>query len=310
MQLDSLRYFHVTKKCGSIRKAAERLHVAPSAISRQIAKLERECGLPLFERTPSGVSATAAGDVLALHTQSIFRDIGTARSAIEDLKGLRIGEVTIYAMEGMVSHFLPTLFSSFYKRFPNIDFNLVLASTDRIIEAIVRNEADIGITFNAKRRQDVDVVARYAEPVDCLVAPDHPLAGKDAVTLRELACYPLALPNEAFGLRQLVDAAAKRSGIVLDVMLTTNSLELTKAVAAKGTAVAFMPAFTVRAETGRGSLVCVPVADKSFRSAYSDICVHKNRKISSAGQEFLNALVDEVRSLEPCGSISPKLELP
>jgi DNA-binding transcriptional LysR family regulator len=299
MQLETLRYFHVTWKCGSIRKAADRLHVAPSAISRQVAKLERECGLPLFDRSSTGVFATAAGNILASHTQSIFRDIDRARSAIEDLKGLRIGEVAIYAMEGMVSHFLPALFSSFNERFPNIDFNLVLAPTDRIIEAVVRDEADIGITFNAKPRQDLVVVARYAEPVDCLVAPDHPLAKRARVTLSELACYPLALPNEAFGLRQLVDAAAKRSGIALNVMLTTNSLELTKTLAAKGTAVAFMPAFTVRAETGRGGLVCIPVADKMFRSAYTDVCVHKNRNISTAGQEFLNALVEEMELLKP-----------
>lgn len=299
MKLESLRYFHITGHCGSIRKAAERLHVAPSAISRQIAILERELGLRLFERNSTGVCTTAAGSLLARHTQSIFRDVDRARSAIEDLKGLRVGEVTIYAMEGMVSDFLPVLFSSFHAKFPGISFNLVLAPTDRIIEAVLHDEADIGITFNAKPRQELAVVARYAEPVSCLVSPRHPLAREKAVTLQRLSQFPLALPNDAFGLRQLIDAAAKRRGTALNVMLTTNSLELTKRLAASGTAVAFMPAYTVRPEVARGSLRCIPVNERAFRSAYSEVCIHRNRTISAAGQEFLKALVAAVKALRP-----------
>lgn len=297
MKLESLRYFHVTQQCGSIRKAAERLHIAPSAVSRQIAILERELGLGLFERKSAGVRTTAAGRLLAHHTQSIFRDIDRARSAIEDLKGLRVGEVTIYAMEGIVGDFLPALFLSFRTRFPGISFNLVLAPSDRIIEAVVHDEADIGITFNARPRQELSVVARYAEPVSCLVSPKHPLAREKSVTLQRLNEFPLALPDQAFGLRQLIDLAAKRRGITLNAMTTTNSLELTKRLAASGAAVAFMPRFTVSAEIANGSLRCIPVNEKPFQSAHSDVCIHKTRTMSAAGGEFLAALVAAVKGL-------------
>lgn len=138
MKFESLRYFHVTQQCGSIRKAADRLHIAPSAISRQIAILERSLKLKLFERNSSGVMPTAAGRLLAHHTRSIFRDIGRAQSAIDDLRGLRVSEITIYAMEGLVCDFLPSLLSTFHARFPGIRFNFVLAPTDRIIEAVVQ----------------------------------------------------------------------------------------------------------------------------------------------------------------------------
>jgi DNA-binding transcriptional LysR family regulator len=299
MKLESLRYFHLTQQCGSIRKAADRLHIAPSAISRQIAILERELKVRLFERNSAGVSTTAAGRLLAHHTQSIFRDISRAQSAIDDLKGLRVGEVTIYAMEGLVSDFLPSLLSSFHARFPGISFNVVTAPTDRIIEAVVQDEADIGVTFNAKPRQELSVAARYAEPVSCILSPHHPLAREKAITLKMLARYPLALPNDAFGLRQLIDVAAQRRRIALTTLLTTNSLELTKTLAATGAAVAFMPAFTVSAEVARGSLRCIPVHEREFQSAYSDVCIHRNRTISAAAQEFLKALVAAVEALRP-----------
>jgi len=298
MKLETLQYFHVVQDCGSIRKAAERLHIAPSAISRQIAILEKELGVRLFERAPSGVRPTAAGYILTQHTNSIFRDVGRAKSAIEELKGLRIGEVTIYAMEGLVSEFLPKLFSSFHVQYPGIKFNLILASTDQIIEAVVRDEADIGITFNAKPRQELSVVARYSEPVGCLVAPRHPLANEMAVTLKTVSEFPLALPNETFGLRQLIDAEATRRRLRLNVMLTTNSLELTKRAAIFGSAVAFMPPFTVRSEVAQGSLRCIPMNEKAFRSAYSEVCVHRSRTISAASQEFLKSLVAAVNGLQ------------
>ncbi len=297
MKLESLRYFHVTQECGSIRKAADRLHIAPSAISRQIAILERELKLRLFERNPGGVVTTAAGRLLAQHTRSIFHDIGKAQSAIEDLKGLQIGDVTLYAMEGLVSDFLPTLISSFHAKFPGINFNLVLAPTDRIVEALVQNEADIGISFNAKRRHDITVAARYAEPVSCIVSPHHPLAKARSVTLKTLEQYPLALPDDSFGLRQLIDDCAKRRGITFKTLLTTNSLELTKTLAATGVAAAFMPAFTVRAELARGSLCSVPVAEKGFRMPYSEVCTRRNRELSIATQAFLKALIVHVDQL-------------
>ena len=298
MKLESLHYFHVVRGTGSIRKAAERLHIAPSAISRQIAILEKELGVKLFERVPTGVRSTEAGELLTRHTYSIFRDVGRAKSAIEELRGLRVGEVTVFAMEGLVSEFLPKLLSSFHKRFPGISFNLVLASTDQIVEAIIRDEADIGITFNAKIRQELSVVARYAEPVGCLVAPQHPLANEKAVTLKKVSEFPLALPNETFGLRQLIDGEATRRRIRLNAMFTTNSLELTKKAAISGSAVAFMPPFTVRSEVARGGLRCIPMKEKAFRSAYSEVCIHRTREISAASQEFLKSLVAAIDRLQ------------
>jgi DNA-binding transcriptional LysR family regulator len=297
MKLESIRYFHVARQCGSIRKAAERLHVAPSAVSRQIAILEREVGLPLFERGASGVTATAAGEVLARHTRSVFREIDRARSAIGDLKGLRSGEVTIYAIEGMASEFLPRLLTAFHARFPGISFNLVLAPTDRIIEAVLNDEADIGITFNAKPRPELAIVAQHAEPLTCLVAPGHPLAKSRSISLQMLARFPVALPNHAFGLRQVIDLALKRRGITLRAFVTTDSLELTKQMAAAGGAVAFMPAFTVAREVAQGTLRSMPLEDKLFRSVGTEVCIHRGRAISSAAQEFLKVLVPAVETL-------------
>jgi DNA-binding transcriptional LysR family regulator len=130
------------------------------------------------------------------------------------------------------------------------------------------------------------------------VSPEHPLACEKSISLKALSQYPLAMPNDSFGLRQLIDATAKRRGVVLKSLLTTNSLELTKTLAATGAAVAFMPAFTVRAEVARGDLLCVPVSETAFRMPSSEVCIHRNRELSRAAQEFLKALVARVNRLK------------
>jgi DNA-binding transcriptional LysR family regulator len=87
MEFTSLRYFFETVKAGSIRQAAEHIHVAPSAISRQIAKLEHELGAALFERRSTGVRLTPAGEILAGQLQSTVRDLMRVRGQIDELNG-------------------------------------------------------------------------------------------------------------------------------------------------------------------------------------------------------------------------------
>ena len=102
MRFLTLRYFNEVARLGSIRKAADRLHVAPSAVSRQIAQLEHEVDAILFERSKGGVQLTVAGEVLARHSHGIFRDLDRARTGIDELRGLRRGEVNLWVIEGIV----------------------------------------------------------------------------------------------------------------------------------------------------------------------------------------------------------------
>ena len=145
MRFLTLKYFNAVAKLGSIRKAADRLHVAPSAVSRQIAQLEHELDAVLFERSKSGVRLTAAGEVLARQSHRIFRDLDRARAGIDDLRGLRRGEVSLWVIEGFVTGLLPTILAEFQRRYPAVAFKVQTASTDRITEALLEDEADIGI---------------------------------------------------------------------------------------------------------------------------------------------------------------------
>lgn len=297
MQFNALRYFHETARTGSIRKAAETLHVAPSAISRQISNLEHDFNAPLFERTNQGMRLTAAGVLLARQTQRTFRDLDRVKSAVDDLRGLRRGSITAYVIEGMVADFLPRVLAEFQDKYPGIDFNIYTGSTDRIIQALVDDEADIGITFNAAPRADIVSVMDYREPLKCLVANDHPLAEAKVLTLRDIHPYPLALPDQSFGLRQMIDVAFRERRLSSAVWLNTNSLELTKTMAITGRAISFMPAVSVLSEVARDRLRSIPLMASEWTESCTSICVHRDRDLPFAAREFLKTVTRKLDEL-------------
>ena len=297
MRFLTLRYFNEVARLGSIRKAADRLHVAPSAVSRQIAQLELEVDAVLFERARTGVQLTSAGEVLARHSHRIFRDLDRARAGIDDLRGLRRGEVSVWVIEGFISGLLPDILANFHHRYPAVTFNVQTGSTDRIVEALLEDEADIGITFNAAPRAEIEIIAEFVEPVSCLVAPTHEYAERDHLTLEDICRHSLALPEHSFGLRQVFERAVAERHLHPQVLVTTNSLELTKAMAATGQVIAFMPALTVISELATGALRAIPISDPGFEAARSCVNVHRDRPLSHAAQEFLKLLSSAIKGL-------------
>ena len=297
MRFQTLRYFHEVAKLGSIRRAADRLHVAPSAVSRQISMLEQELHAALFERSKVGVQLTSAGDILMRQTTRMFRDLDRARGEIDDLRGLRRGQVTVWAMEGVVAGVLPAVLARFHQKFPGVEFSIVTTSTDRIVEALLDDVTDIGITFNATPRPEIEVIAEYVEPISCLVSPRHKYANRHKLSLAEICQEPLALPDHSFGLRQVFERATRKFKPPPKVVVTTNSLELTKTMASTGEALAFMPALTVLREYESGVLRVIPVSDEDFARARSSISVHRDRPLPHAGREFLRMIAEEINAL-------------
>ena len=297
MRFLTLRYFNEVAKLGSIRKAADRLHVAPSAVSRQIAQLEHEVDAVLFERSKGGVQLTVAGEVLARHSHRIFRDLDRAQTGIDDLRGLRRGEINLWVIEGVVSDLLPDLLARFHDKYPGISFRVQTASTDRIVEALLADEADIGITFNALPRVEIEVVGEFIEPIYCLVAASHAFAARESLTLADICTTPLALSEGSFGLRQIFERAVLARRLKPKVAVTTNSLELTKTMAATGKAVAFMQALTVIKELATGILRAIPMNEPEFVSGRSSISIHRDRPLPHAAQEFLKLLTVELKNL-------------
>ncbi|MDO8300042.1 LysR family transcriptional regulator [Lacisediminimonas sp.] len=290
LQFTALRYFHEVVQCGSIRQAADRLYVAPSAVSRQISKIEHEYGALLFERTTHGMHLTQAGQILWTHLSTTFKALQRARSEIDDLKGVQRGELTVHCIEGLIGELLPEVLASYHAKFPNITFNIVVSSSGRIFEALAAGEADIGITIFAAGKPDVMPLISHKEALVALMSPRHPLAGKRSLRLSDLAGHRVAMPDASYAIRRLLDHVTKIRDVSLNMLLTTNSLDLARSLARKGSAVTISPRISAVRDLATGELVAVRLADSEFGDVLTQVCASRTRSLTSAAREFINEL--------------------
>ncbi|EPX76762.1 LysR family transcriptional regulator [Salipiger mucosus] len=217
-------------RLGSIRRAAEALNVSASAIDKQLLRAEQDLGVPLFERHPRGVRLTSAGELLLYRMRSWQKDMQAATSEIEELKGLRRGEVRIAVPQEAVSGFMPQALSGFLEENPRIVTSVRMVESDRVRQMVIENEADFGLTFSPRPLPGVTVLRELPFRVLALVPDD----GRKSISLERFFSRPTLVPDAASHLRDVLDIAAAKAGVDLAPLIVSNSLELLRQMVREG----------------------------------------------------------------------------
>lgn len=287
IQSQAILYFAEVVGVGSLRKAAENLLITPSAISRQIANLEEELGAPLFNRSSRGMVLTDAGSALLRYVEESRASVQKLRSTIDGLGNLSRGSVRLAVVEATTSEFLPRLLADFSYDHPNIHFDIIVAGTHEIADHVSADRADIGLAFNVLDRDDLKLQSRMSQPLQIVCRGGHPLADRTEMTIGELGEMPIALPARSFGIRYLVDQAASRAKIVLNVRYEADSLQLLKTIVSSSDTVTFMPALTFASERAAGTLHSILLSDVAAERSSVDVITSRYRELSSAARAFL-----------------------
>jgi DNA-binding transcriptional LysR family regulator len=298
MQLSVLRYFLETARLGSIRRAAESLYVAPSAVSRQIALLEQTYGMPLFERHAAGMRLTVAGEVFARQARATVRDFERLRSEIDDLQQLRRGTVRIFSVEPTVASVVYRAIAEFARSYPGITYEVQVSGGIRAIEALAAEECDIAISFEPPSHPDVEEMQSLRDPIVAIMHPSHPLASRAKVTLRELAGCPVALLDDSHATRTLMDKALALEGLKLQSVLTVNVVAMAAAFARSKQAISFAPSLVVNAEVKAGLLKTALIDYPTLMATRFVLCRHKSRPPTLPAQAFLIALQRQLVALD------------
>lgn len=298
-----LLYFYEVVKQGSVRLAAEHLHISASAISRMIKQVEHRFRAPLFERRPDGMVLTPAGAVLAQHLAGVFAQIRDAESQIAELQGLRRGEISMYCVDAAAQELAPQFLSQFHRQHPQVTFSVRSGSTEEIVSALLGYTADIGITYNMRPQFNIKAIQTFEYRLWALVAPTHPLARKRRTTLQEVAQYRLAAAEPTFGIRQVLDQALAARGLQPAVLLTTNSLGLLRGMACQGDVVTISSRFATRTELAAGRLVAVALEEKDEVRGTMTVCKRADRELSAASQEMIRFILRVLPESEPNGNV-------
>ncbi len=289
-----LRAFHETVRCGSIRKASEVMGVAPSSVSRQIAMLEREMGTTLFDRRASGVELTHAGTLVADYARTVLVDYDSLRTDLDDIRGVQRRLLKIALVESVAAGGPMRAVARFREKYDTVAFNLRLMPAPQVVEAVRQGEYDIGVAFCAAPDPDITTLATLPEPIVAAMTADHPLAGATEVELKDVAAYPLALPDFDFGVRQIVDRASAAAGFRLAPALASNVFETLRAFAAGGSGVAILPLRAVAHDGDSAPLKAVPIAGATFRDASISVVVLRKRRLPRVVRAFVEMLIAEI----------------
>lgn len=290
----ALRYFLEVVKSGSLTEASERLHVAPSAISRQISSLEQLLGVELFERQPRGMIPTAAGEILAVHARSTLLEAERIVDEVLDLKGGHRGAVRVACTEGFASQLLPKVICQFRQLHDKIVFDVSVVSAADVSARLRNGDADIGLAFSRAPEKDIRVDYRHPARILALMKSDHPLARHGSVTLERLGQYPLALPAADSTLRQMIDIECSRQQLHLNPVLTTNAMTMLHNFVIQGGGISVSSEISIGHLTESGVMSAVPVKD--FASSVRDIelkCL-TGRALPRSAQSFIEFLKQQL----------------
>ena len=254
-----LRYFEAVAEEGSIRRASERLHISPSAVDRQILKLEDHLGTPLFERHPNGMRLTDAGQLVLRHTRDTLHDFARLRGDIDNLRGIVSGEVTIATLDSLTVHFLPEAVARFVAAHPAVQIRVIALDPIEAMHSVAQGNADLGLTFSPARRRGISLLADVPSPMYAIMTPDHELAARKSVTLDECGACRLMYQDHSASMQPFFGNEMEAFKSAHKPVAISNTLAVLKRLLLRGVGIAFYTRLGFAEELASGRLVAVPL---------------------------------------------------
>lgn len=288
--LSRLRYLYEVIQCGSMRAASEKMNVAPSSVSRQIAILEEELGVEVLERGRGKARLTEAGELSVKYYREDLTHKETLASHLDDVRGIKRGTVKIAIGEGFVSDLLSDAMEAFMTKYPEILLEVRVAGTNRVLTLVEEDDVHIGMVFNCPPLPRISVQQMYSLPLKAVMAATNPLAGKKNISLKDLSAAKCALPQKNFRIREVMDQAAHNEKVILNPVLTSNSMLILKNMAMTSDGVTVLPDIAILRELKAGQLVSIPIKSESLSSTSAGIVTRLGRLLPISAQEFMKYL--------------------
>lgn len=298
-----LRYFMAVGRHGSIRKAADELNVSASAIARQILNVEADIGMPLFERLPTGLRLTAAGEIMMAAGSRWHKNMIDIRAQIEDLRGLKRGHVEMAIIDALAKGHIPAAIRAIQTRYPGITVGVRVLENDEVRKAVTRGEVDFGILFEPQSYRDltvrafVDVVLGFVTPVG------HPLGQLREARFSACTGSPLILPAEPLAVCQQIAVLEGATGMELERKATSDNIQLITSLVQEGVGIGILTSLDVINEVRAGQLSFTRISDALLRPMTLALCTNTARTPTYAAGIVLSEIENGFAQLSYPGSM-------
>jgi len=290
MNLDVLKTFCDLVETGSFSRAAEANYVSQSAVSQQLAKLERDLSTQLLSRGGGLVVPTEAGKALYQGAKQILRRyeqlVGEVRSAADAVRGvLRVGtiySVGFYLLDGLVRRFL--------QAHPEVNLHVEYTAWNRIYSAVIGGEMDLGVVAYPEKHRSIDIVPLATEELVVVCAPSHRLASRKQVRPQDLEGERFVAFESSIPTRRHIDRLLKAEKVRVKVVMEFDNIELLKRALEVDAGLSILPRDNVERETLRRDLCCARFADAAKWVRPIGVLRHRGRTPSPAERMFLDLL--------------------
>jgi DNA-binding transcriptional LysR family regulator len=242
---------------------------------------------------PKGVRLTQAGELLAGYARRIFALREEAEAALEELRGVRRGSLTVAATTTIGVYLLPELFVKFRQAFPGIALHLEIANTNAICTRLIEGTADLGLTETRVDDAAFEPAAFLEDDLVAIAAPSHSLAGRRRIGAAALCLEPFVVRETGSDTKSLVERALAERGLAVTPIMSLGSTEAIKRAVAAGVGVAIVSRLAVSLEVAAGRLALLNVHDLRLRRPLYRLLV-RGRHLSKATTAFTSLLDTEI----------------
>ncbi|MYL97279.1 LysR family transcriptional regulator [Novosphingobium sp. FGD1] len=285
-----LRYFMAVGRHGSIRKAADELNVSASAIARQILNVEADIGTPLFERLPTGLRLTAAGEIMMGAGNRWQKNMIDIRAQIEDLRGLKRGHVEMAIIDALAKGYIPAAVRAIQERYPGITVGVRVLANDEVRRAVAAGEVDFGILFEPQTYRDLTVRAFVEVFLGFVAPPGHPLARKSEARFSACTGTPLIVPAEPLAVSQQIAVLMGATGMEVDRKATSDNIQMITSLVQEGVGIGILSSLDVITEVQAGLLCFTRISDALLRPMTLALCTNAARTPSYAAGIVLSEI--------------------
>lgn len=291
------QYFLEVARQGSLRRAAEVLHVSASAIDRQILRAEVLFETALFERLPSGLKLTAAGELLLDDLGRWRKEHARTLERLDQLKGLRRGHVRIALIEALGDGLVARTVADVEAEHPYLTFDFRVLGNRAVAEQVAAAEVDFGMLLEPVTSPSLEVRATASIPIGMVMPTNHALSDRARVTLGDALIYRQLLPGEPLIVNHHARILYARHGADTSQMVTCNNVRMMRSLIRNGVGIGILSFLDVAQDIEEHRLAFVPLQGKQVRPLTLALCVAPRRQLSAAARLVIQRLTAAMRKL-------------
>ena len=287
---------------GSFSAAAESLSFTQSAISQQIAALEREAGTTLVQRNARGIRLTEAGEALVRHAEAILARIGEAEAELEAIAGLRGGRLRLASFESAAASLMPLAIAAFRSAHPAVELSLIIAEPEDSAPLLRSGEIDLALGYDSRIRGELEGIARQhlvSDPMFLAMPADHPLARKRHLKLADLADDSWIAGSSDCECNRLINRACAVAGFEPRIAFQTDDYTAMQGFVAAGVGVSLIAELGLT--TVRDDIVVRSLGRETpIREVYAATLLDSHRTPATLAMlEILTSVAERYESRRP-----------